>query len=1858
MPNEFKRVAIADRGEAAMRFVNAVREYNQERGTDLRTIALFTEPDRGAMFVREADEAFDLGPAMFIDPRDGRPRSAYLDLERVEAVLLACGAEAVWPGWGFAAEDPAFAERLARRGIVFLGPPVRALRRFADKIASKKLADEAGVPTAAWSGGPVDSPEAAETIAARLGFPVLVKSAIGGGGRGIRRADSADALAEAFRSARAESRRAFGDPRVFIERLVEGARHVEVPFVADAAGAAWALPARDCSLQRRFQKVLEETPAPGVAEELVLALQDATLRLGRAAGYAGVGTAEFLLDPKSGGFVFLDGSARLQVGHPITEAVTGVDLVKLQIHLARGGRLEGPAPRAVGHAVGVRLNAEDPEANFVQTPGRFVLFRLAAGPGVRIDRGVTEGDQVPAEFDSMVAKVVGYGRDRAEAFARLHRALNEISVVMEGGTTNRAFLLDLISQPELARGELDSGWLARVFSAAPRPFAGEALVMAAIEAYEADRRVERERFYHAAARLRPEVSRESGRMVELRHRGHAYRVRACRVGPDEYRLELDGRRVQARLHALSRFERWLSVGGRRHRAVCVPRWPEIGVEIDGAAHRFSRGDVGIVRAESPAMVVSLAVKPGDTVSAGATLAVVEAMKMETSVLSPFSGRVRELLVTANTQVGPGTGLVQIDPDAGADASSSPRLELARESEPRQATPRDRALAHLEDVRRLILGFELDPADVKRLAAEYVALAEEWPASAERSALEDAILEAFADLASLFRRQAAPEEGEDLESLSSGEYFLTYLRAPGDRGARLPEAFLDRLQRALGHYGVAGLEPTDALLDALLWICKSRQRVDAQVSVLVSILERRLGTGPVGTAAQDRDFVLLLDRLIDASENRHPSLCDVAREVRYRLFDKPLYEEQRQRSYQEAASQLDALRAAPTGPEAPARIAALVACPQPLQTFVSAHLEAETPPVRERLLEVLARRYYRIRGLGEVKTLTKGGRSLLTAAYHLDQSHLRLFATHAAEPEIDLALADLGALVSGVVPGEEAVADLYLWRLAPIGAVGENAAMLLAQLRAAAPQGPVRRLGITLAAPGNGLWTTAVQHFTFRQVEDGWREDVLYRGFHPMIGKRLHFERLVHFDIERLPSAEDIYLFRGVARTNPKDERLFAFAEVRDATTSRDAEGRLVQVPHLERVVFEALAGIRLFQSRRRPEERLHWNHVFVDVWPPLDHAIEDVEQIARKLAPATEGLGIEGVYLRADLPDPSTGEMRSQLLHIGRPGGAALSVRVLPATVEPIEPLSEYGQKVVRMRQRGLLYPYEILRLIAPAEGARGDFPPGHFQEMDLDADGRLVDVSRPPGKNSANVVVGVIKNITERCPEGMTRVVLLGDPSREMGSVAEPECRRILCALDLAERMGVPLEWFTLSAGAKIAMESGTENMDWISQVLRRLIQFTQGGGEVNIMVCGINVGAQPYWNAEATMLMHTKGILVMIPEAAMVLTGKTALDYSGSVSAEDNLGIGGYERVMGPNGQAQYWARDLGEACRILFRHYDHCYLVPGERFPRRATTTDPRDRDVRTFAHEGGDAGFSVVGDIFSDETNPQRKKPFEIRRVMAAVADQDHPPLERWAGMRDAETSVVWDAHLGGIPVAMLGFESHAIPRLGFVPTDGPEQWTSGTLFPRSSKKTARAVNAASGNRPLVILANLSGFDGSPESMRRMQLEYGAEIGRAVVNFRGPIVFCVVSRYHGGAFVVFSKALHDNMEVTALEGTYASVIGGAPAAAVVFAREVDTRTKKDPRVTALDAELAAAPEAEKRKLRARLAETIRSVRSERLGQVADEFDATHSVGRALRVGSLDRILPARELRPYLIDAVERGMARELERVHPPGAKVSRS
>ncbi|HWJ10922.1 MAG TPA: carboxyl transferase domain-containing protein, partial [Nocardioides sp.] len=1826
--------------EAAMRLIHAVRDLNARHTSQdapIRTIALHTDVDAGAAFVREADEAHLLGAAA------DRP---YLDLAVLEQALVRTGADAAWVGWGFVAEDPAFAELCDRLGVTFIGPSAEAMRKLGDKIGSKLIAEEVGVPVAPWSRGGVDTLEEALASAEQIGYPLMLKATAGGGGRGIRKVTSGAELADAYQRTRDEAERAFGSGVVFLEKLVTDARHVEVQVIADGQGTAWAIGVRDCSVQRRNQKVIEESASPLLDDAQAADLRASAERLATAVGYAGAGTVEFLYHPGERTFAFLEVNTRLQVEHPITEEVTGTDLVALQIQVARGIPLAGERPTERGHAVEARLNAEDPDRDFAPAPGRIARLEFPAGPGIRVDTGVAEGDTIPADFDSMIAKVIAWGADRDQALARLRRAMGETTVVIEGGATNKSFILDLLDQPEVTTGAprwADTGWIDRVRGEGRLQAArhsGVALVAAAIEAYDEEERAEIAHLLQTAQGGRPQVQHDPDRTIELKLRGATYALTVRQTGPARYRVTVaagaEERTVTASLDRLDEVHGRLTVDGHRFRLVTATHGPVQLVEVDDVMHRVSRDEGGMVRSPAPALVVSTPLAVGDEVTAGQAVLVLESMKMETALHAPFTGRVKELLVRVGSQVETGAPLVRLEPTADADAEVAGTARLADLDLPAPAAEVVPGRCPLDDLASQILGYDVEAGQRHRLLAEHLAVRDTSAAGTLHA--EMALLSLFTDFAELSRnRPAGDEPSAELRVHSSREYFHTYLRSlDPDRGA-LPEHFRDKLLTVLAHYGIADLERTPELERAVFRVFLAQQP-PFEVDVAVALLQRWLGDPP--PAAEDAAAVrALLERMVRATQRRFAAVGDLARSVRFGWFDQPLVDDERRAVLGGVAAEVEALTDL-QAPDRDARIDALTVIPEQLVGFLRDRL-IDGLPTREPLLEVLIRRHYLEHDLHDLTVSSPeqyDGRPVVHAEYATDEKGATRVVstigdiTELADP--DGALGD--AIGSVLTADHDDVIEVYLrWPDVPTDAdaVAAELAKLLAGQEFAAR---ARRVSVAVcpAAP------QPVGYFTFRTEgtsgADGSGElveDTLVRGMHPMVGRRLNLWRLREFDVTRLAAPDDVLLYECVARANPADRRLVAAAQVRQLAVVRDEAGRVIALPHAERAVENCLEAIRRVRTARgREGTKLDVNHVWVTVWPVVDADLDQLAALQGKITPLSEGAGIEEVLAEGRVAAPDGGAPVPLAIRFHAKPGAGVVADVITPPNEPLAPMDEYAAKVLRARRRGLVYPYELQAVLAGG---------GTLVEHDLDDTGALVPVDRAPGHNKAGIIAAVVSTPTELHPEGITRVVLCGDPLKSLGAVSEPECARIIAAIDLAEQMGVPVEWFAVSAGARISMESGTENMDWVAAALRRIIEFTQAGGEINIVVAGINVGAQPYWNAEATMLMHTKGILVMTPDSAMVLTGKQSLDFSGGVSAEDNFGIGGYDRVMGPNGQAQYWVPDLAGAFGVLMAHYEHTYVVPGEAGPRRAPSSDPVDRDISSHPHEGD---FATVGEIFSAEHNPDRKRPFDIRTVMRALADADHEMLERWAGMADADTAVVVDTRIGGYPVSLVGIESRPVPRAGFPPTDGPDTYTAGTLFPRSSKKVARAINAASGNRPLVVLANLSGFDGSPESMRNLQLEYGAEIGRAIVNFRGPIVFCVISRYHGGAFVVFSKRLNPEMTVLAIEGSYASVLGGAPAAAVVFAAEVAKRAAADPRVAALEERIDGAVDAERGALVVELAELRAQLRADKIAEVAAEFDGVHDIHRAVEVGSVDEVVAASDLRPKVIEVIERAWAKE--------------
>jgi acetyl-CoA carboxylase biotin carboxylase subunit len=466
----FSKVLVANRGEIAVRVIRALHEV----GT--RSVAVYSDADRDALHVRFAHEAYPIGPP--------EPLASYLDIERIVDTAKAAGAEAIHPGYGFLAENADFARACADADLVFIGPPPEALEAVGDKVRARQMMVDAGVPVV--PGTPPLSGDAEAVAAAReIGFPVLLKAAAGGGGKGMRVVRGADELPSLLAQARGEAASAFGDDTVFMEKFVERPRHIEVQILADAHGSALWLGERECSIQRRHQKLIEESPSPVVDDETRTRIGELAVRAVRAAGYVNAGTVEFLRG-EDGSFYFMEVNARLQVEHPVTEEVTGIDLVKSMLDIAAGGRVPIAQDELTirGHAIECRIIAEDPTRNFTPSPGTIRGLRPPAGPGIRYDDGTYAGYTVPVYYDPMISKLIAWGRNRGEAITRMARALDELRI--DGLTTSVSFHRKVMSHEAFLRGELHTGFLEEhpeLLSLGDDPWLNEIAVVAAAVAH-------------------------------------------------------------------------------------------------------------------------------------------------------------------------------------------------------------------------------------------------------------------------------------------------------------------------------------------------------------------------------------------------------------------------------------------------------------------------------------------------------------------------------------------------------------------------------------------------------------------------------------------------------------------------------------------------------------------------------------------------------------------------------------------------------------------------------------------------------------------------------------------------------------------------------------------------------------------------------------------------------------------------------------------------------------------------------------------------------------------------------------------------------------------------------------------------------------------------------------------------------------------------------------------------------------------------------------------------------------------------------------------------------------------------------
>ncbi|CQD23957.1 acetyl-/propionyl-coenzyme A carboxylase subunit alpha [Mycobacterium lentiflavum] len=655
-----QKLLVANRGEIAARVMRTAHAMG------IQTVAVYSDADADAPFVGLADEAVPL-PGV-------APSDTYLNAPRIIDAAVATEADAVHPGYGFLSENAGFATACAEAGLVFVGPPPAVISAMGSKVEAKALMEKAGVPV--LPGATLDENADLALQGQRVGYPLLVKAAFGGGGRGMRVVESPDELADAVASARREAAAAFGDSTVFLERYIMDPRHVEVQIIADTHGTVGHLFERDCSIQRRHQKIVEECPSPAVDDTLRAELGAAAVAAAKAIGYVGAGTVEFVLWP--GGFAFLEVNTRLQVEHPVTELVTDLDLVELQLRIAEGDPLPPEALEAQihGHAIEARLYAEDVCAGFLPATGVLHRFAVPDDQGVRVDTGVIDGSVVSPHYDPMLAKVIAHGATRAEAVRRLARTLSRTQV--HGVTSNRDLLVGILREPEFLAGDVDTGYLIRHDPAVLAGHSQRALVLHAAAAALAAQK-QQQMSAPVLRTLPPGWRNVAGapqrvsycfgdRTIEVAHRLAGDRVlievdgerlataRVLAATPERIDLEVDGVRRSVGVHRVAGVSYADSVLGSTA-LVEVPRFPDPSL----ARH------AGSLLAPMPGTVVRVAAAPGAGVLAGQPLIVLEAMKMEHTVTAPAEGTLVEVCVAEGDQVDTGQMLAIVEDDAGNGA---------------------------------------------------------------------------------------------------------------------------------------------------------------------------------------------------------------------------------------------------------------------------------------------------------------------------------------------------------------------------------------------------------------------------------------------------------------------------------------------------------------------------------------------------------------------------------------------------------------------------------------------------------------------------------------------------------------------------------------------------------------------------------------------------------------------------------------------------------------------------------------------------------------------------------------------------------------------------------------------------------------------------------------------------------------------------------------------------------------------------------------------------------------------------------------------------------------------------------------
>ncbi len=1941
-----RRIFVPNRGEPVMRLITAARTLGAERGEKVEVVVMYLEQDKNAPWVKEADIAIpippkrqklvpvlddDGNPVMVEDKetKELKPKMKrlipYLDLELILQVIKETDADSVWPGWGFMSEKEELSAGVTDLGKTFIGPSQEAMRAVGDKIGFKRLADP---ENRTWSGGAVATVEEAQAVCARLGYPCVIKATAGGGGRGIKFVNNDAEVVEKFPVAQREAGRAFGDATLFVERAVLGARHIEIQMIADQYGHVVAVGARDCSVQRNNQKLVEEAPPPGISERQLKKMYRLAEKIVREAGYVGVGTVEGLF--KDGEFQPMELNARLQVEHTVTEVVTGTDLVQEMICVAEGHPLSFlETPAVHGHAIEVRVNFEDPDKDFAPTAGRLHVFRPPTGPGIRFDSGVREGDEIGSDFDPMGAKLIAWGRTRSESIARTRGAIGDFDV--DGVATSVGLAGEVVAHPDFVQGGISTQWFPAYMRKRKawevKPYNLEGLMIAAVLAYRGEAES-----YQAAVLgdlkkgLLPSLPPrpENNFLLSLYEREYSLSVRQVRLG--NYVVSVGGRDFEVQVEERGRSEYRMVVDGRPLKVIGSEQEGTFGLTLEeGVAIAVKRPPVGAIKSPSNGSIPKILVKLGQKVAVGDDIVLFEQMKGETPLKAEVAGEVEEIFIREGDAVEKGKLLVRINTDLGEKKPpEAPALvfrprhqgiffdltRIRREVDQRVVQAALHAIApscqqHYSDgiqlLEQALLGFDslgLFTQMVNQLGVTVGELSPfldrmlqvfsmgEGLSGDQFSETAASLLESFIDVELLFQKGLRPSLRE--KSVADLlDQFLKTRQSPS-------KEFEELLLRALRHYGVTSLQSSVALDRALLRIVIAREERDLRQRLIIKFLDWLAEVGKKREGTLNGRLMSVLERYELPDREVYP-VIHAAQGVLFTLQQGKISRNNRAEANRRVDDLITQALSEPEGSESRREaIRSIAALPAVTANPLLTHFGGADQPRAELAASALLVRFYGsphprrrhqivdhklvsdvqgpvsvgrfrdgkskvLRGTVRIiggaqplsgKDITNLVRRGLNHLEGLTQTRGRT-ASDSAEPIMDCTLEVALPALDGSFDKSEP----------------NNLAGLIAALPDVigyvSPSLSIKRIIFAVMGVSGGEEVAYLIFERSNETPSRFVEDPLRRFLHPYRAEEIELWRLArHWDVAKIDTAwawNHLFIATekgddpgkpGDGKKKDPDRRLFAYSVVPHLSSpARDSQGNLF-FSEIDVAMGQAIHAIydALQNDERAKGAASH--RINLIIRPEMTASVQDLQGAVNRLYPRIRGRAIGETSIRLHRWRPSEDQpYRDVVIRARRVGDSGqVQLEVIEPAPPPsgyITPMTAHQRRVLRNHRSGYLDPYEYRDMLVAA----GPYGEATFQEFDISHEKVVVDglgrdniqyeldqrVDRPAGQNSAKVVFGLLRRPTKNHPEGIEVMQIINDPSIGLCPLEGPECARIMAAINYAERQGLEVDWLTTSSGAGISMTKGTENLDWTARVMRRIGEFVRRGGRINVIAQKTNIGAQSYWMANATMMLDSGGVLISTPDSFTALTGNEAQKISGSVPAEDNVGLAGAERITGPNGETQFLVGSIVEATELLWRRHDLLARPSGEVLASIRQSGDPKDRDITAFVYgEKPDKSPLTLADVFADK---DRKTAYPVEALMSAVHDQDGPVFERWSSWsRDGSDLVkVHETRIGGIPSMLIGVEARPMPREGEIPPGYPAQWSGSTLFPEGSKKMARAINAASGNMDLVILANLSGFDGSPESLAKCQLEWGTAIEEAVRTFQGKLVFVVVTRYHGGAYVVFSRVLNHRMTVAAVEGAFASVIGGAIAVKVVFKGEVKKEVSRLLREDAtVRMELSAARSEEER------VEIEKRVRAEVERKLRNKYDGFHTVERARDVGSVEVIVPAKGLRPWIIEELRSG------------------